>query len=179
MSGYMTQSLGGRTVLRGLLLFCLSVWVGGLIFFVAVVAPVAFGKLMPMFSDPAWGVHVAGTMVRSSLMVLHWMGLTAGAVMIFLLTMERGLAWTRRSMMPAFFVLAWMMSLTAFSQFSVIPRMEALRVQAGAAIDQPGVHNPAREQFNRLHQFSTQIEGGVLLGGLVMIGLLARPEPER
>ncbi len=179
MSGYMTKSLGGRTLLRGLLLFCLSVWLGGLIFFVAVVAPVAFGRLMPMFTDPVWGVHVAGTMVRSSLIVLHWMGLAAGAAMICLLATERALAWTRRSMMPAFFVLAWMMGLTAFSQFSVIPRMEMLRVQAGAALDQPDSDNPAREQFNRLHQFSTQIEGGVMLGGLVLIGLLARPEPER
>ncbi len=179
MSGYMTKSLGGRTLLRGLLLFCLSIWVGGLIFFAAVVAPVAFGRVMPMFSDPAWGVHVAGTMVRCSLIVLHWMGLAVGAAMIFLLTMERGLAWTRRSMLPAFLVLAGMMALTAFSQFSVIPRMDALRMQPGAAIDQPGSNTPAREQFNRLHQFPTQIEGGVLLGGLVLIGLLARPEPER
>lgn len=179
MSGYMTKSPGGRTLLRGLLLCCVSVWVGGLIFFAAVVAPVAFGTLMPMFTDPVWGVHVAGTMVRNSLISLHWIGLVAGAAMIFLLTMERGLAWTRRSMMPAFGILAWMMMLTAFSQFSVIPRMEALRVQAGAAIDQPDSNDPAREQFNRLHQFSTQIEAGVLLGGLVLIGLLARPEPER
>ena len=168
-----------RTVVRSLVLLCLVVWLGGLIFFVAVVAPVAFGSLMPMFPDPAFGVHVAGTMVRHSLLALHWMGLITGLVMIFLFALERALRWTRRSMGPSLVLLCGMLLLTAYSQFSVIPRMEVLRAQAGAAIDQQNSDNPSRAQFNRLHQLSTQLEGGVLLGGLALMVLLARPEPER
>ena len=166
-----------RTIVRALLLLCLIVWLGGLLFFGAVVAPVAFGTLMPMVSDPALGLHVAGTMVRNSLLQLHWMGLIAGAAMIFFCAVERVMQWTRRSVAPHIIVLAAMMVLTAFSQFSVIPRMETLRVQAGTVIDAPNSDNPARVEFNRLHHLSTQLEGGVLIGGLVLLVLLARPEP--
>lgn len=169
-----------QTLVRSLLLLCLVVWLGGLVFFGAVVAPVAFGTLMPMFSDPAFGVHVAGTMVRNSLLALHWMGLVAGAAMIFLLAVESSMRWTRRSIRPSFAVLAFMLALTAFSQFSILPRMEVLRSQHGTEIDNltpEGAGNPARVEFNRLHHLSTQLEGGVLLGGLALTVLLARPEP--
>lgn len=167
-----------RTAIRAIVLLSLVVWLGGLLFFIAVVAPVAFGTLMPMFPDPAFGVHVAGTMVRGSLLQLHWMGLIAGAIMIFLIAIERGMQWTRRSVVPYVVVLGAMLALTAFSQFSIIPRMETLRVQAGSAIDNPSSTNPARVEFNRLHNLSTQLEGGVLIGGLVLTVLLARPEPQ-
>lgn len=170
-----------RTLARTLLLLCLVVWLGGLVFFGAVVAPVAFGTLMPMFPDPAFGVHVAGTMVRHSLLALHWMGLVAGAIMIFLFAVEWTMQWTRRSVVPYLAVLGAMLALTAFLQFSILPRMETLRQQAGNAIDNlapDSADNPARAEFNRLHHLSTQLEGGVLIGGLALTVLLARPEPE-
>ncbi len=176
-----TSTTIARTVVRSLVLLCLAVWLGGLIFFGAVVAPVAFGTVMPMLSDPAFGVHVAGTMVRCSLLALHWMGLIAGAIMIFLVAVEWTMRWTRRSIVSSLVVLAAMLALTAFSQFSILPRMETLRQQAGSAIDNlapDGAGNPARAEFNRLHHLSTQLEGGVLLGGLVLTVLLARPEPD-
>ena len=177
MAGSAKGTMILRTAVRAILLLCLVVWLGGLLFFVVVVAPVAFGTLMPMFPDPTFGVHVAGTMVRSSLLQLHWMGLIAGAIMIFLCSVERGMQWTRRSVVPYLVVLCVMLALTAFSQFSIIPRMEILRLQAGSAIDNPVSENPARVEFNRLHNLSTQLEGGVLIGGLVLTALLARPEP--
>jgi hypothetical protein len=173
-----------RTLVRALLLLALSAWLGGLLFFGAVVAPVAFGTVMPMLPDPALGVHVAGTMVRGSLLALHWIGLVAGALMIFLLAVEAALQWRRRSITPPVAVLVAMLALTACLQFSVLPRMEVLRQQNSAAIDAlPGTltpqaaEEPARVEFNRLHQCSTQLEGAVLLGGLALLVLLARPEP--
>jgi hypothetical protein len=165
-----------RTLVRSLLLLCLAVWLGGLVFFVAAVAPVAFGVLMPMLPDPAFGAHIAGTMVRGSLLELHWMGLVAGAAMVFLLAVERSLQWTRHSLAPYFAVLVFMLTLTAYSQFSIMPRMETLRMQTGGAIDSVRADNPARVEFNRLHHQSTRLEGGVLLGALVLTVLLARPE---
>ena len=64
-----------RTLLRSLILLALVVWVGGMLFFGAVLAPVVFGSVMPMVPDPALGLHVAGTMVRISLLRLHDIGL--------------------------------------------------------------------------------------------------------
>ncbi len=177
-------SIAARTLVRALLWLALSAWLGGLIFFGAVVAPVAFGTVMPMLPDPAFGVHVAGTLVRTSLLALHWIGLVAGALMIFLLAVEAALRWTRRSIALPVAVLAAMLALTALLQFSILPRMETLRQQNSAAIDAlPGTltpdaaENPARAEFDQLHHRSTQLEGGVLLGGLVLLVLLSRPEP--
>jgi len=166
-----------KTFVRSLSLLCLVVWVGGLLFFGAVVAPVAFGLLMPMFPDPAFGLHVAGTMVRNSVLRLHDIGLVSGLALLVLCVVERVAHLTRRSIAPQLVLLAVMLGLTAYSQFSIIPRMETLRVQAGAAIDNPSSASPQRAGFNRLHNLSTNLEGVVLLCGLGLIVLYARPEP--
>lgn len=165
-----------KTFVRSLILLCLVVWVGGLLFFGAVVAPVAFGSLMPMFPDPAFGVHVAGTMVRISLLHLHDIGLVSGLILLVLCIVERVANITRRSIVPQLVLLAVMLGLTAYSQFSIIPHMETLRIQSGAAIDNPASTDPARVDFNRLHNLSTSLEEVVLLCGLGLVVLYARPE---
>jgi putative copper export protein len=166
-----------RTLLRSLILLGLVVWVGGLLFFGAVVAPVAFGYVMPMLPDPALGLHVAGAMVRFSLLRLHDIGLVCGVGLLLLCILERATRATRRTIVPQLALLAAMLGLTAYSQYSVIPRMESLRIQAGAAIDNPSATDPAKVDFDRLHNLSTRLEGVVLLCGLGLIVLYARPEP--
>ena len=166
-----------RTLLRSLILLAIVVWVGGLIFFGVVVAPIAFGTLMPMFPDPSVGLHVAGTMVRNSLLHLHAIGLFCGLALLLLCILERVTRATRRSIGPPLLLIAVMFGLTAYSQYSVIPRMETLRITAGAAMADPTSTNPARVDFNRLHNLSTSLEGIVLLCGLGLIVLYARPEP--
>ena len=166
-----------RTFLRTLILLSLVVWVGGLLFFGLVVAPVAFGNLMPMFPDPAVGLSVAGVMVRNSLLHLHSIGIVCGIVLLVLCVAERVTRATRRSIAPPLILIAVMLGLTAYSQFSVIPRMESLRIEAGPAMADPASTNPARVDFNRLHNLSTSLEGIVLLAGLGLIVLYARPEP--
>lgn len=166
-----------RTLLRSLIVLAIVIWVGGLLFFGVVVAPVAFGTLKPMFPDPAVGLQVAGTMVRDSLTHLHDIGLFCGAALLLLFIVERVTRATRRSIGPSMLLVAVMMGLTAYSQFSVIPRMETLRLKAGPAMADPGSTNPARIDFNRLHNLSTSLEGIVLLCGLGLIVLYARPEP--
>jgi hypothetical protein len=165
-----------RTLVRSLILLSLVVWVGGLLFFGAVVAPVAFGSVMPMLDDPAVGLHVAGTMVRVSLLRLHDIGLICGVILLLLCIVERAAWMTRRAIGPQLLLLAAMLGLTAYSQFSVIPRMETLRIQAGPAIGNPNVTNTAKVNFDRLHNLSTRLEGVVLLCGLGLVVLYARPE---
>ena len=165
-----------KTFLRTLILLAIVVWVGGLLFFGTVVAPVAFESLLPMFPDPAVGLQVAGTMVRDSLTHLHHIGLFCGAALLLLYIVERVTRATRRSIGPPILLTAVMMGLTAYSQFSVIPRMETLRLKAGAAMADPGSTNPARIDFNRLHNLSTSLEGIVLLCGIGLIVLYSRPE---
>ena len=165
-----------RTLVRSLILLGITVWVGGLLFFGAVVAPVAFGSLVPMVSDPAQGLHIAGTMVRDSLLRLHGIGLVCGLILLLLCIVERAARMTRRAIGPQLLLLAVMLGLTAYSQFSVIPRMDSLRIQAGDAIDNPASTDPAKVDFNRQHHLSTRLEEVVLLCGLGLIALYARPE---
>jgi hypothetical protein len=65
-----------------------------------------------------------------------------------------------------------MLALTLVSQFGIIPRMDTLRASIGE-IDSVPPDNPARMQFDALHVWSTRVEGGVLLLGLVVVYLTA------
>jgi hypothetical protein len=168
-----------RTLLRSLIWLGLVIWIGGLIFFGAVVAPLAFYSVMPMVPDPVLGLHVAGAIVRGSLVRIHDIGLVCGIVLLLLAILERLAGMTRRSILPHLVLLAVMLGLTAYSQFSIIPRMDSLRVQAGPAMENPQATNPAKAEFNRLHQHSTALEEIVLVCGLGLIVLYARPEAVR
>jgi hypothetical protein len=66
-----------------------------------------------------------------------------------------------------------MLGLTAYSQFSIIPRMEGYRIAAGGAIDAVSADDPNRVAFNKLHGVSEKVEEGVLVGGIVLVVLLA------
>jgi hypothetical protein len=165
-----------RTLLRSLILLALAVWVGGMLFFGAVLAPVVFGSVMPMVPDPALGLRVAGTMVRISLLRLHDIGLVCGILLLVLCIVERVTGATRRSIVPQLALVAVMLGLTAYSQYSVSPRMESLRIQAGSAMGS-SFTNAARMEFDHLHHRTTGLEEVVLVCGLGLIVLYARPEP--
>jgi hypothetical protein len=66
-----------------------------------------------------------------------------------------------------------MLALTLISQLSVIPRMDALRQEMGV-IDNVTPSDSRRIAFNRLHIWSTDLEGGVLVLGLGVVALIAR-----
>ena len=154
------------TLLRFFMLLSLVVWIGGIVFFAFVVAPALF-TLLP-------NTHLAGLVVARSLKTLHWIGLCAG--LVYVLTSFAYARLTTASVQPlaARNVLLYiMLALTAVLQFSIIPRMDALRLSVGQ-IDAVASDNPARLQFDALHVWSTRLEGAVLLLGLVLIYLTAR-----
>src|SRR5260370_13841019 len=61
-----------QSLLMDLRLLAMVAWVGGMVFFAFVVAPVAFHSLS--------SAHEAGLVVGGSLRVLHWIGLVGGGV---------------------------------------------------------------------------------------------------
>jgi hypothetical protein len=65
-----------------------------------------------------------------------------------------------------------MLALTLVSQFGVSPKMAALRTSMGE-IDRVPLDDPARVQFDALHVWSTRLESGVFLLGLVVVYLTA------
>lgn len=151
--------------LRFLMLLSLVVWVGGLIFFAFVLAPTAF-QVLP-------DTHLAGNVVGRALGKLHWLAITSGIVFLFSsllysrLTLGYGQVFAMRHVL-----IVVMLGLTLFSQFWIIPRMDALRGQVGD-FAKVTLDNPARVQFDARHAWSTRVEVAVLLLGLVAVFLTA------
>ena len=141
----------------------LSLWVGSIAFFAVGVAPVAF-HVLPT-------THEAGLVVGGSLHVLHAMAFWCGAVYLVaaLLSLARG-THTHAEWHRATLVLL-MLGLTAFSSYSILPRMEHDRSSAGGAIENVPLSAPARQDFDRLHHTSEQVEGSVLILGLLTLVL--------
>jgi hypothetical protein len=149
--------------LRYLMLLSLVVWLGGLIFFAFVMAPTAFSVLPSR--------HLAGTLVGRSLGTLHWMGIISGIIFLGSSILYSRLSKGTPHVFAARHVLiCLMLGLTLISQFSIIPRMDKLRASIGE-IDSVPPDNPARMRFDTLHVWSTRVESGVFLLGLVVLYL--------
>jgi hypothetical protein len=146
-----------RTLFHSFVYLVLGVWLGALVFFGAILAPVAFSQL-PM--------HAAGLVVGGSLVRLHWMGLLCGVMFLFVILLARA---HYRTILPQAVLVLAMMVLTAYSQFSIIPRMDTARESVGGDVNAVAVNNPGRQIFDRLHQRSTHVEGLVLLCGLAAL----------
>jgi len=147
------------------MLLALIVWLGGVIFF-PVVAQTSFSVLPTR--------HLAGSVVGRSLGILHWMGIISAVVFLASsLLLSRLSSGEAHWFVPRNVLVCMMLLLTLISQFGIIPRMDAIRASIGE-IDAAPVDSPARVQFDGFHQWSTRIEGGVLLLGLVLAYLTAR-----
>ncbi|HYA24568.1 MAG TPA: DUF4149 domain-containing protein [Terriglobales bacterium] len=147
------------------MLLSLIVWLGGLIFFAFVVAPAAFSVLPTR--------HLAGNVVTRSINGLHWIGIIAGIVYLLgSILYARITTGTAHIFAVRNVIIILMLALTLISQFGIIPRMDGLRASVGE-IDAVPPDNPIRMQFDALHVWSTRVEGGVLLLGLVAAYLTA------
>src|SRR6201993_449824 len=152
-----------KTLLRAIILLLVVLWLGGVMFF-PLVAASGFCTTNE--------TQLAGTIVRKCLLVLHYEGLVAGASIVILLLVAQAFGAFRR-VAAAVVVTLIMLGLTAFSQFWIIPKMEGYRIAAGGAIDVSSRNDPNTAAFNKLHALSEKIEEGVLVGGLVLVVLLA------
>jgi hypothetical protein len=152
-------------LLRFLMLLSLAVWLGALIFF-PVVAQTSFSALP--------SAHLAGLVVRGSLLKLHWMGFICGVVFLASsLLCSQILLGRARAFSFSHLLILLMLALTALSQFRILPQMETLRVAAGE-INALAPGDPVRMQFDSLHVWSTRIEGTVLVLGVLVLYALSR-----
>jgi len=147
------------------MLLALTAWVGALVFF-PLVAATAFGVLPT--------AHMAGVVVRESLVKLHWIGFACGsAFLVCSLAYNRTMVGRIHSFAFSHVLIILMVALTAISQFHIIPKMEALRISAGE-INLLTPNDPVRAQFELLHVWSTRVEGSVLVLGIVLLVLTAK-----
>ncbi|HEX3942044.1 MAG TPA: DUF4149 domain-containing protein [Acidobacteriaceae bacterium] len=159
-----------RTLGHLLAYLSLGVWLGALFFFGAILAPLAFSQLPPLFADPAQGMHAAGVVVGGSLVRLHWMGLACGLVFLAAMLIARV---HFRTIIPQTVLVLAMMAITCYSQFSVIPRMDTARNSVGGNVDAVPADNPGRKIFDDLHALSEHLEMVVMVCGLLALGATA------
>lgn len=147
------------------MMLSLVVWLGGLIFFAFVLAPTVFSVLPTR--------HLAGSVVSSALTKLHWIGVASGIVFLTSSMLYARLSTGSAHPLAARHVLLYvMLALTIASQFGISPKMAALRSSMGE-IDKVPLSDPARVQFDALHVWSTRLESGVFLFGLIVVYLTA------
>jgi Domain of unknown function (DUF4149) len=152
--------------LRFLMFLSLIVWIGGLIFF-PVVAQTAFSVLPSR--------HLAGSVVGRSLGILHWMAIASSLIfLVSSLIYNRLSTGSTHPFAARHLLICVMLLLTLISQFGIIPRMDTLRASMPGEIDTVPLDDPARMQFDALHVWSTRVEQGVLVMGLVLIYLTAQ-----
>ncbi len=153
---------------RYLMLLSLVIWVGGIIFFAFVLAPTVFNPaILPTR-------QLAGNVVNRSLTILHWIGLASGVVFVIMSMLDARLVNGVAQPFAARNLLIYaMIILTLISMFGIGAKMQVLRQQM-VMIDEVPHDDSRRVEFNRLHQWSTRIEGAVLLLGLAALWLVAR-----
>ena len=152
--------------LRFLMLLSLTVWLGGIVFFGAVMAPALFSTLPTR--------HLAGAVVTRTLGSLHIIGLVCGV--LFLAASATHSYLTRGAVQllsTSHVLIILMLVLTLISQYAIAPKMSTLRADLGV-IDDVSLNDPRRLEFNALHRWSTRLEMGVLLLGLGVLWFLAR-----
>ena len=136
------------TFLRFLMLLALAIWLGALIFF-PVVAQTSFSVLP--------STHLAGLVVRGTLITLHKMAFISGAIFLLSsLLYSRVTEGTARALSFSHILIVTMLALTAVSQVHIIPKMDTLRAAAGE-MSNLAADSPIRQQWDSLHAWSTRL----------------------
>jgi hypothetical protein len=140
----------------------LGLWLGAMAFFSFVVAPGAFAVLPNQ--------QLAGSMVSRTLGVLEIIGISIGALLIAFLIFARE---RDRAFLYELIALALMTASMLVSHFFVSGRLHQMRVSLGE-IALLAANDPARLEFDRLHQYSVWLMGFNILGAIALIVYLAR-----
>ena len=151
------------STLRFLQFLALGCWLGSIVYFI-------------VFTQGIFSVlptkDLTGLVVGYSLGRLHILGIVAGCLyLVATAAYERSVGALAR---PAAVLVLLMIVATMVSQYGVIARMDTIRLQIGS-IEAAPAGSPLLAQFNRLHQYSVQLEMVVLLSGLASLFLTARP----
>jgi hypothetical protein len=155
--------------------WALAVWVGSLVGFAFVFAPIAFSRL----SDD---LDAFSSIVSRVFGVLATLGYVCGGIVIVtsllhaFLAAQGGGSW-RLALLRACCVIV-MLGLVTFSQAKITPAMEQVQASFHAPFNSIPKDDPRRVRYDRLHAQSSRVYGTVLLLGLIAIAFSAwEPRP--
>ena len=145
---------------RWLYLMSLIVWVGEVVFFSFVVAPVIF-RTFPSAE--------AGRAVSAIFPAYYWIGYGCGVLLLGTTLILLATAEVRTWLGVTALLAAGMLAATVYAGTAIQPRAAALR---------PQIHDPAappsvKDEFDRLHRLAVTLNVGVLLGGLLVSAVTA------
>jgi Domain of unknown function (DUF4149) len=155
------------TFLRFIRLLSLTLWIGSIFFFAIVVAPTLFSVLPTR--------ALAGMVVSRSLFSLHWVGLICGLIFLLSCVLLALLQGGASPFHARDFLLVAMMAITLYAHFGIERRMVKLRDSLGV-IDTVPQNDPRRVEFNRMHVWSTRLEGSVFFLGVALLYLVVREQ---
>jgi Domain of unknown function (DUF4149) len=143
----------------------LAGWVGAIMYFAAVVTEGSF-RVLPSREQ-------AGLLVGFTLGGLHTMGLIAAATFVIAsVALSKEL---KALVAPTVLGVILMALLAMASDYLVMPRMAQLRSQMGS-VDTTAASDPRRAEFDRWHTVSVDVEGAVLVIGLIALFLTVRED---
>jgi hypothetical protein len=149
-------------------------WLGVALFFGAVVAPAVFSVLRS-FSLPNAN-EIAGTIVTRSLSVVNISGVIIGLFLLvtyFISKTTQG----RASRLIELVSILLIILASSVGHWVIAARMRALRLaMIVAPIDQVGVGDPRRIEFNTLHGYSVNALGLAMIAALITLVLLSRSQ---
>jgi hypothetical protein len=155
------------SLLRFVKILSLALWIGSFFFFAVVVAPALFALLPTR--------QLAGMVVTRSLNNLHWIGIVCGLLFLLCSVLLALLHGGSGPFHPRDLLLVVMMTITLSAHFGIERHMNALRTEMGV-IDNVPHDDPRRVQFNRMHVWSTRMEGSVFILGLALLFLEVRAQ---
>jgi uncharacterized protein DUF4149 len=137
-------------------LLALVCWLGGMVFFTGIIAPVAF-KVLPIAEA---GIFVAGVFPRYY--ILGYVAGLIGVVLAIYFAVERPprLWWSLSAL-----ALAAALGLTIYAGAIVRPQIDTVR----AVVEEQNPDPARRAEFDRLHRLSVILNGGVMLLNLAAL----------
>ncbi len=146
---------------RLLYVLALCVWLGETIFLSLIVAPTLFRN----FPTPQ-----AGEVMSALFPSYYQVGYGCGAVLLVsAVVLARGARRGAGTWGGAALVSGLMLATVLYAGLVVQPRVHALRPQ----LREPAVAPEVKAEFDQLHRRSVQLNGAVLVGGLLLAGLTA------
>jgi Domain of unknown function (DUF4149) len=137
-------------------LLSLVCWLGGMVFFTALVAPIVF-TVLPL--------PEAGTVVGALFPRYYLLGYICGAIGFILAVYLCATRMPRTWWAMAALALLIALGLTVYAGAAVRPRVDAIR----SVTTQPNPDPARRAEFDRLHHLSVMLNGAVMLLNLAAL----------
>jgi len=150
-------------VVKYVYLLTLAVWVGSIVFFSFVQAPTVFQTL---------DTENAARLQRATFPKYYMVGIVCAAVgigCVAVLLAEQ--VWPLRVGIFCLLLLAGMGALNVWMRQGVAPQMARVREQRAVAAAGSRELAAAEAEWKQLHGLSVKVNGAVLLGGLVLLGV--------